>query len=249
MNRKHIAELESRIKQYYPYATFFDSNAPFFPDKDDLREYVDEVKSAVISLALNGVKCNPNVKNEDSDPEVEDTTAVQMRDRIDELERQLFESERDYINKVHEVNVRGKEIAKLNGIIHEKNVLIRNLIKERGKVARLLAAEKTTHDIDLQATKSAESALIYKEGEYEKSLKEKDEVIDDLSKELARSKEREEELVATVKDYVNEIEELKSKKKPKSRFSAPKQGRVIVFSSGNPHNSFLDELRKSFFED
>ncbi len=177
----------------------------------------------------------------------------------------------------------GKEIARLNKVIHDKNITIKNLVLERGRVARLLAAEQTTHKIDLQATTSAESALIYKEKEYEKSLQEKDEVIDDLSRELARSKEREEELIATVKDYLNEIEELKksrrgeiktmkellkkmenaackavntentaaaryAKKAMSERMVIP-NSRIVVFSSRSPRNNFLDEFRKSFFED
>lgn len=43
------------------------------------------------------------------------------------------------------------------------------------------------------------------------SIKEKDEVIDTISKELAHSKSREEELTATVEDYLKENKELRGK--------------------------------------
>lgn len=130
---------------------------------------------------------------------------VMLKDKLEDLER---------IRKGKAAKVRelGKEIARLNGALHEKNELVKNLISDHGKVSRALHAEKAIHEIDLRATKSAESALIYKEREYEKSLREKDEVIDDLSRELAHSKKREEELMATVKDYLVEIDGLRKER-------------------------------------
>lgn len=180
--------------------------------------------------------------------------------RIRDLGFRLLQAKSDCLNKVDLSVVRGREIARLNSIIHDKNVLIKNLISERGKLARELSAEKVVHDIDLQATESAESALQYKEKEYAKSLREKDEVIDELSKELAHSKEREDELLATIKDYLNEIKELKNKIKFKKsdvgcrnenhqvRFSFPKEGRLFFFSSRCKHNNILGELSKLFLE-
>lgn len=53
--------------------------------------------------------------------------------------------------------------------------------------------------------------------DFRKSIKEKDEVIEDISEELRLSKEREEELIATVKDYLalvgDKDEEIKKLKK------------------------------------
>ena len=98
----------------------------------------------------------------------------------------------------------GKEIAKLNGIIHDKNAVLsdvaeelrltkireKNLaelglkyVGENEKLKKKLA-EKIVDKIDAQALKSAESALAYKE----KVIAEKDEVIADLGKELAEAK-------------------------------------------------------------
>lgn len=94
----------------------------------------------------------------------------------------------------------GKEIAKLNGIIHDKNAILsdvaeelrlskireKNLtevsqkyMKENEELKEQLA-DKIVVKIDAQALKSAESALVYKE----KVIAEKNEVIADLTHEL-----------------------------------------------------------------
>lgn len=96
----------------------------------------------------------------------------------------------------------GKEISRLNKIIHKKNEELRltkirekNLaelglkyVGENEKLKKKLA-DKIVDKIDAQALKSAESALAYKE----KVIAEKDEVIADLGKELAATKKELEE--------------------------------------------------------
>lgn len=96
----------------------------------------------------------------------------------------------------------GKEIARLNKIIHKKNEELRltkirekNLAElglkyvwENEKLKKKLA-DKIVDEIDARALKSAESALAYKE----KVIAEKDEVIADLGKELAATKKELEE--------------------------------------------------------
>lgn len=91
----------------------------------------------------------------------------------------------------------GKEITRLNKIIHKKNEELRltkirekNLaelglkyIGENEKLKKELA-DKVIDKIDAQALKSAESALAYKE----KVIAEKDDVIADLGNELAATK-------------------------------------------------------------
>lgn len=108
----------------------------------------------------------------------------------------------------------GKEIARLNGIIHDKNAILsdvaeelrltkireKNLaelglkyVGENEKLKKELA-DKVVDKIDSQALKSAESALAYKEkviarkdmalAYYKKKIAEKDEVIADLTHEL-----------------------------------------------------------------
>lgn len=103
----------------------------------------------------------------------------------------------------------GKEIAKLNSIIHDKNAVLtdvseelrltkireKNLaelglkyVGENEKLKKKLA-DKIVDEIDARALKSAESALAYKE----KVIAEKDDVIADLGKELAATKKELEE--------------------------------------------------------
>lgn len=96
----------------------------------------------------------------------------------------------------------GKEITRLNKIIHKKNEELRltkirekNLaelglkyVGENEKLKKKLA-DKVVDKIAAQALKSAESALAYKE----KVIAEKDEVIADLGNELAATKKELEE--------------------------------------------------------
>lgn len=99
----------------------------------------------------------------------------------------------------------GKEISKLNIIIHDKNAVLsdvaeelrltkireKNLaelglkyVGENEKLKKELA-DKVIDKIDARALKSAESALAYKE----KVIAEKDDVIADLGKELSAQKD------------------------------------------------------------
>ena len=113
----------------------------------------------------------------------------------------------------------GKEISRLNKIIHKKNEELRltkirekNLaelgLKYVGEIEKLnkKLADKIVDEIDAQALKSAESALAYKE----KAIAEKDEVIADLGNELAATKKELEEktnLVEMVRKGSNEYRE------------------------------------------
>lgn len=96
----------------------------------------------------------------------------------------------------------GKEISRLNKVIHKKNEDLRltkirekNLaelglkyVGENEKLKKKLA-DKIVDEIDARALKSAESALAYKE----KVIAEKDDVIADLGNELAATKKELEE--------------------------------------------------------
>lgn len=120
----------------------------------------------------------------------------------------------------------GKEISKLNSIIHDKNAVLADVAEElrltkiREKNLAELGlkyvgeneklknelADKVVDKIDAQALKSAESALAYKE----KVIAEKDEVIADLGNELAATKKKLEEktkLVEEVRKYSKEYRE------------------------------------------
>lgn len=117
----------------------------------------------------------------------------------------------------------GKEISKLNSIIHDKNAVLsdvaeelrlskireKNLaelglkyVGENEKLKKELA-DKVVDKIDAQALKSAESALAWKE----KTIAEKDEVIADLGKELAATKKELEEKTKRVEVFRNASKE------------------------------------------
>lgn len=245
MNKEEVIQnAKDAVKKVYPNAEFIIDKYNFTPAPIYFDTFAESVVEQVLNLASFGICVRKNETIESpatttSNAPFEAVIADQ-KNKIANLEVRLKKSESDYMDKVHLACVRGREINRLNKVIHKKNITIKNLISERGRVARLLAAEQTTHKIDLQATTSAESALIYKEKEYEKSLQEKDEVIDDLSRELARSKEREEELIATVKDYLNEIEELKRGKVKNSAAEGRKKkpfGKNIAFSCAVPEDT------------
>lgn len=127
----------------------------------------------------------------------------------------------------NEKNRFGKEIARLNKVIHKKNEDLRltkirekNLaelglkyVGENEKLKKELA-DKVVDKIDAQALKSAESALAWKEkvvtykdmalAYYKKKIAEKDEVIADLGNELAATKK---ELAAIKESYKRRIKE------------------------------------------
>lgn len=198
------------------------------------------------------------IKRLSENPSFTDSLLAAQKNKINDLESRLLNLDSAFIDKIHLSKVRGREISRLNKIIHDKNEMIRNLISSRGEIARKLSAEKAVHQVDLQATKSAESALLYHEREYEKSLKEKDEVIDAISDELSNSKKREQELIETVKDYQEELNRLKSssnrcnhdvkkKKKSKRKKSSLHQGiHVVVDDVVIPNDMY--ELLDFIFE-
>lgn len=80
----------------------------------------------------------------------------------------------------------GKEIARLNGIIHDKNEEIKR--KTKG------CCELITENVDLK-----------------KKLSDKDAVLADVAEELRLSKIREKNLTEVCQKYVKEVEELKEK--------------------------------------
>lgn len=113
-------------------------------------------------------------------------------------------SKQTIAEQAKKINRLGKEISKLNIIIHDKNAVLsdvaeelrlskireKNLaelglkyVGENEKLKKKLA-DKVVDEIDARALKSAESALAYKE----KVIAENDEVIADLGKELAATK-------------------------------------------------------------
>lgn len=117
----------------------------------------------------------------------------------------------------------GKEVSKLNSIIHDKNAVLADVAEElrlskireknlaelglkyvgENEELKKELADKVVDEINAKALKSAESALAWKEktitykdmalAYYEKKIAEKDEVIADLGNELAATKKKLEE--------------------------------------------------------
>lgn len=105
-------------------------------------------------------------------------------------------------------------LKELKAMLDEQKVKISNLLSE---IDRLHRWEKFAKEIYSGKDKKIES--LRKEVAHlnkvisrkNVSIKEKDDVIDEISKELAHSKSREEELTATVEDYLKEIKELRER--------------------------------------
>lgn len=175
---------------------------------------------------------NPALK--ESASQFNDALLDEQAKKIDELtkEKTNLEDQITILNACKEYNENfgrkqikrlGKEISKLNGIIHDKNAVLSDVaeelrlskirennltevcqkyMKENEELKNELA-DKVVDKIDAQALKSAESALAWKEktitykdmalAYYEKKIAEKDEVIADLGNELAATKKELEE--------------------------------------------------------
>ena len=154
-----------------------------------------------------------NTKDPDSVGEQTKEGNHALKEAASQFNDALLDEQADKIKRL------GKEIARLNKIIHKKNEELRltkirekNLaelglkyVGENEKLKKKLA-DKVVDKIDAQALKSAESALAYKE----KVIAEKDEVIADLCNELAATKKELEEktkLVEEVRKYSKEYRE------------------------------------------
>lgn len=174
-------------------------------------------------------------KNTDKNPALEES-ATQFNDALlDEQAKKIAELTKEKANLEDQITVLnackkhndkidrkqikclGKEITKLNGIIHDKNAILSDVAEElrlskiREKNLTELCqkyikaneelkeklANNVVDKIDAQALKSAESALAWKE----KVIAEKDDVIADLGKELTESKKRVEWVRNASKEY------------------------------------------------
>lgn len=190
------------------------------------KEYEKNTKapdSAKNCIKEDSVVINPAIK--ESASQFNDALLDEQAKKIAELtkEKSNLEDQITVLNacKKHndkidrkQIKSLGKEIARLNGIIHDKNAILsdvaeelrltkireKNLVevsqkymKENEELKKNLA-DKVVDKIDAQALKSAESALAWKEkvvtykdmalAYYEKKIAEKDEVIADLTHEL-----------------------------------------------------------------
>ena len=198
----------------------------------ELLEAIDKMKEGNPALKESASQFNDALLDEQSKKIAELTKEKSnLEDQITVLN--ACKKHNDKIDR-KQIKCLGKEIAKLNGIIHDKNAILsdvteelrltkireKNLaelglkyVGENEKLKKELA-DKVVDKIDAQALKSAESALAWKEkviarkdmalAYYEKKIAEKDEVIADLGKELKATKK---ELEAFKESYKRRIKE------------------------------------------
>ena len=200
-------EREARLKKEYE-ENHIKCGDPI-PGSPALKEAASQFNDALLNEQAKEIE---RLKNENEDWK----SWHEMQNRQIALSNIAFRNEKNRL---------GKEIARLNKVIHKKNEDLRlskirekNLaelglkyVGENEKLKKELA-DKVVDKIDAQALKSAESALAWKEktitykdmalAYYEKKIAEKDEVISDLGNELAATKKELEEktqLVETVR--------------------------------------------------
>lgn len=181
----------------------------------ELRETIDKMKEGNPALAEAATQFNDALLDEQAKKIAELTKEkANLEDQITVLN--ACKKHNDKIDR-KQIKCLGKEIAKLNGIIHDKNAILSDVAEElrlskiREKNLTELCqkyvkaneelkeklANNVVDKIDAQALKSAESALAWKE----KVIAEKDDVIADLGKELTESKKRVEWVRNASKEY------------------------------------------------
>lgn len=156
----------------------------------------------------------------------------------------------------------GKEISKLNSIIHDKNAVLSDVAEElrltkiREKNLAELGlkyvgeneklknelANKVVDKIDAQALKSAESALAYKD----KVIAEKDDVIADLCKELAATKKELEEKTKLVDIIRNASKEYCDYGVAANEFIKELASLYVLVNNNGPINDEMLERCKNY---
>lgn len=140
------------------------------------------------------MECEKNTKTPGPGEEQPEEGNPALKESATQFNDALLDEQAKKIKRIKEKNLRlGREIARLNKIIHKKNMKIEELRKEssrhlRGKIKMF------GENVDL-----------------EQMLKDKDAVLSDVSEELRLSKIREKNLTEVCQKYMNENEELKKK--------------------------------------
>lgn len=164
----------------------------------ELRETIDKMKEG-----------NPALKEalKESASQFNDALLDEQAKKIAELTKENERLERvsktttDEFNKLYyrmitksdKIEALGKEIAKLNGIIHKKNLKIEELGKESSRHLE------------------GKMKMFGENFDLEQKLKDKDAVLADVAEELRLSKIREKNLTEVCQKYVKEVEDLKEK--------------------------------------
>lgn len=153
-----------------------------------------------------------------------------LNEAAKEFNDSLLDAQKKKIGELLKVIVsRNNDIEKLSDKISHLGKVIR---KKNARIEKL-HAEGSKHLQD-------KVKVFYENQDLEKLVKDKDAVLSDVAEELRLSKIREEELTATVKDYLKEIEGLKKKlaERKKSYAISISHPEIII-----PHNDFMEILR------
>lgn len=164
----------------------------------ELRETIDKMKEGnpalKEALAESASQFNDALLDEQAKKIAELTKENERLERVSKTTTDEF-NELYYrmITKSDKIEALGKEIAKLNGIIHKKNLKIEELGKESsGHLEGKMKMFGENFDL-------------------EQKLKDKDAVLADVAEELRLSKIREKNLTEVCQKYMKEVEDLKEK--------------------------------------
>lgn len=159
----------------------------------ELRETIDKMKEGNPALkeALNesASQFNDALLNEQGKKIAELTMENErLKDQVAVLD--VYKKHNDKINR-KQIKGLGKEIAKLNGIIHKKNLKIEELGKESSRHLE------------------GKMKMFGENFDLEQELKDKNAVLSDVAEELRLSKIREKNLTEVCQKYVKEVEDLR----------------------------------------
>lgn len=161
----------------------------------ELRETIDKMKEGNPALkeALNesASQFNDALLNEQGKKIAELTMENErLKDQVAVLD--VYKKHNDKINR-KQIKGLGKEISKLNGIIHKKNLKIEELGKESSRHLE------------------GKMKMFGENFDLEQELKDKNAVLADVAEELRLSKIREKNLTEVCQKYVKEVEDLREK--------------------------------------
>lgn len=157
----------------------------------ELRETIDKMKEGNPALEESASQFNDALLNEQGKKIAELTMENErLKDQVAVLD--VYKKHNDKINR-KQTKCLGKEIARLNKIIHKKNLKIEELRKESSRHLR-------------------EKMKMFGENfDLEQELKDKNAVLSDVAEELRLSKIREKNLTELCQKYIKANEELKEK--------------------------------------
>lgn len=158
----------------------------------ELRETIDKMKEGNPALKESASQFNDALLNEQGKKIAELTKENERLEKVSKTTTDEF-NELYYrmITKSDKIEALGKEIARLNKIIHKKNLKIEELGKESSRHLE------------------GKMKMFGENFDLEQELKDKSAVLSDVAEELRLSKIREKNLTEVCQKYVKEVEDLR----------------------------------------